>query len=328
LKQVLFDVKDVVKMITSGKKLILAADENQLNKLPSGSWIAGTTPYFMGEQGGILTNEKIYVTELPDFIKSSKIKLYNENNIHQIYNDAPRHGFTVLIIPAASSIHFTFALNAPNFPNFATRPLIGWIAGDSFQESEMKPKIYDGRENVARENGAIALHVELPDNKLAEVKILNIFEQGDGDTITFPQDGFSATTAFVNGEPVNFAEYLCEKAIDTRLLLMADLYGAMLNVSFKAIDCENNKVDFYAPVFAGFRYKIAKPINDYFGSFLKQVPQDAENDVFLACNCILNFLYAELEGRKFANFTGPITFGEIAYQLLNQTLVYLTIEDI
>jgi len=328
LKQVLFDTQDVIEMINSGKKLILAADETQLNKLPSGSWIAGTTPYFMGEQGGILTNEKIYVTELPDFIKSSEIKLYDENNIHQIYNDAPRHGFTVLIIPASSSIHFTFALNAPNFPNFATRPLIGWIAGDSVHETEMKPKIYDGRENKPRENGAIALHVELPSNKLAEVNILNIFEQGDGDTITFPQDGFSAKTAFVNGEPVNFAEYLCKKTIDTRLLLMADLYGAKLNVSFRTIDCEHNQVDFYAPVFAGFRYKIAKPINDYFGSFLKQVPQDAGNDVFLACNCILNFLYAELEGRKFANFTGPITFGEIAYQLLNQTLVYLTIEDI
>jgi hypothetical protein len=25
--------------------------------------------------------------------------------------------------------------------------------------------------------------------------------------------------------------------------------------------------------------------------------------------------------------TGPMTFGEIAYQLLNQTLVYLTVED-
>ena len=44
-----------------------------------------------------------------------------------------------------------------------------------------------------------------------------------------------------------------------------------------------------------------------------------------SCNCVLNYLYAGLEGKKTGEFNGPATFGEIAYQLLNQTLVYLTI---
>lgn len=35
-----------------------------------------------------------------------------------------------------------------------------------------------------------------------------------------------------------------------------------------------------------------------------------------------------LEGKKTGDVTGPVTFGEIAYQLLNQTLVYLNIIDI
>ena len=34
----------------------------------------------------------------------------------------------------------------------------------------------------------------------------------------------------------------------------------------------------------------------------------------------------KLEGKKTGAFTGPITFGEIAYQLLNQTLVYLEVK--
>jgi hypothetical protein len=33
-----------------------------------------------------------------------------------------------------------------------------------------------------------------------------------------------------------------------------------------------------------------------------------------------------LQGRQTARLTGPITFGEVAYQLLNQTAVYLTLE--
>ena len=42
---------------------------------------------------------------------------------------------------------------------------------------------------------------------------------------------------------------------------------------------------------------------------------------------MLNYLYAELEGKKTGSIVGPITFGEIAYVLLNQTLVHLLIEQ-
>ena len=44
-----------------------------------------------------------------------------------------------------------------------------------------------------------------------------------------------------------------------------------------------------------------------------------------SCNCILNYLYGELEGKVTEGMYGPVTFGEIAYQLLNQTLVYVRI---
>lgn len=327
MKQVLFEKEDVIKMISAGKRLILAGDEKNLLDLPAGQWIGGTIPFFMGENGGIYTTEKIFVTEIPDYVKNATIKVYNENNVSQVYNEAPHHGFSIIIIPAWSATHQTFALNAPDFPGFANRPLIGWIAGTAIENGQ-KPKIFDGTRSLPLENGAVVMHVDLPANKTAEIDIINIFEQGKGDTITFPENGFSVTTACINGQPQNFAEYLHEKSIDTRLLLITDLYGAKINISFKNIDFEKKQVNFYAPVFAGYRYKIASPVEDYFGGFLNLVPQDSGERAFFACNCILNFLYAGLEGRKFGNFTGPITFGEIAYQLLNQTLVYLTIEDV
>lgn len=46
-----------------------------------------------------------------------------------------------------------------------------------------------------------------------------------------------------------------------------------------------------------------------------------------SCNCILNFLYGGLEGERALPIGGPATFGEIAYVLLNQTLVYMEIDD-
>jgi hypothetical protein len=324
----MFTKNDVMAMISAGKKLLLAGDEKSLRDLPAGTWIAGTIPYFIGEQGGVFTQDQIYVTELPDYVLKTEVKIYDQTNIHQVYNDAPRHGFSVIIIPASSPTHFTFALKAPSFSGFATKPLIGWIAGVALSELEAKPKVFDGTQALALENGSVAIHVELPANKLAEIDILNIFEQGNGDTITFPEDGFSATMALINGQPKNFADYLLENAIDTRLPLVTDLYGAMINTSFKSLNFAKRQVNFYAPVFAGFRYKVAKPVDDYVGNFLKQVPEGVGDNLLFACNCVLNYLYAGLEGQTIGNFTGPSTFGEIAYQLMNQTMAYLTIEDV
>jgi hypothetical protein len=320
---------DAVKaMIASGKQLLLAGDEKALAALPRGSWIAGTIPYFMAEQGGEFTQERIYVTELPRYVEKIEIKVYDEKSIHRVYSETPQHGFSVIIIPASSQTHFTFALKAHSFPGFATRPLIGWISGVFLNElGKAIPKVFDGRQGKAIDNGAVVLHAQLPPGKLVDIGIVNIFEQGDNDTITFPEDGFRATEAMVNGQKKNFADYLMERTIDTKLPLVADLYGAMINTSFQNIDAAQKRVDFYAPVFAGIPYKIAKPVRDYASSFERRIPAGVGDNLLFSCNCILNYLYAELEGKKTANFTGPITFGEIAYQLLNQTLAYLTIED-
>jgi hypothetical protein len=327
MKPVMFNKADVAAMITAGKNLLLAGDEKSLQDLPPGSWIAGTIPYFMGEQGGVFTQDQIFVTELPPFVRKAEVRIYDESSIDHIYNDAPRHGFSVIIIPASSPTHFTFALNAPRFPGFATRPLIGWIAGTALQDQDARPKVFDGTRCQALTNGATVMHVELPETKLVEIDIVNIFEQGEGDTISFPRDGFSATEVLINGQVKNFADYLIGNSIDTRLPLVADLYGAMINTSFHSLDFAKRQVNFYAPVFAGFRYKLAKPVGDYVNHFLAEVPEDVGDNALFACNCILNYLYAGLEGRKTAHFTGPITFGEIAYQLLNQTMAYLKIED-
>jgi len=60
---------------------------------------------------------------------------------------------------------------------------------------------------------------------------------------------------------------------------------------------------------------------------LIQRTQDVNDDLEFSSNCILNYLYGELEGKKIKNVTGPITFGEIGYMLLNQTLTFLYIEN-
>ena len=170
------------------------------------------------------------------------------------------------------------------------------------------------------------MHVTLPPHKYADIGIVNIFSQGEGDVITFPEDGFSVTDAFINGEKRNFVEYVKEKKLDIRFPLVANYYGAMINISFQNIDEEQKKVNFYAPVFKGVEYKQAAPVGDYVTRFTAEMPQVGDQIAF-SCNCILNYLYSELEGKQTGVY-GPMTFGEIAYQLLNQTMAYVTINDL
>ena len=107
---------------------------------------------------------------------------------------------------------------------------------------------------------------------------------------------------------------------------MADYSGAMINTSFQEVDKDGRRVSFYAPIFRGVEYKVAAPVADYVTAFGRRLPRSAADSIAFSCNCILNYLYSDLEGKRTGNVTGPITFGEIAYQLLNQTLAYVTIQ--
>jgi hypothetical protein len=324
----MYSKKDVTEKIRNGEKLFLSGDEKVLRDLPTGTWIAGTIPYFMGDDGGVFSQDQIYVTQLPDYLSDVKIKVYDENTLSKVYEDIPDNGVGLIIIPASSSAHLTFALKSPTYPGFGTKPLIGWIAGVFLDElGKNTPKVVNGEEGKLLESEAVVMHLSLPANKQADISITNIFDQGTGDSITFGEDGFSAKEVKINGKTVNFAEYVTDNKLDTRLPLVADYYGAKVNISFQSVDEDNKEVHFYAPVFAGMEYKHAKPVSDYVSAFTSQMPNGSSDKILFSCNCILNYLYSELEGKKTGDVTGPMTFGEVAYQLLNQTLVYLNIED-
>lgn len=324
----MYSADELSKLITQGKTFFVAGDEDALKKLPKGQWIGGTIPYFMADSGGLVTKEKIFATELPSYIKGIHIKSYDESNIKNVYKDAPSNGFSMIIIPALTKMHLSFANNAPEYAEFASRPLLGWISGINLKDlGKISPKVFNGQSGEISESKAIVMQVELTENYVSEIGIVNIFEQGQGDVIEFLEGGFSAKEVKVNGEKVNFADYCKKKNLDVRLPLVANYAGAMINVSFQNVDQENKKVDFYAPVFTGVQYKQAGAVKDYVKSFTDSLPKNSDQILF-SCNCILNFLHSELEGKKTANITGPITFGEVAYQLLNQTMVYLNIQKI
>lgn len=323
MKKVMLTATEVAELITAGRFLALAADEETLKRLPRGNWIAGTIPYFVGESGGLQSRELIHVTDLAAADSGAKIVDYTLNTIPGIANDAPDNGYTVLVLPALSQIHTEYAKNARDYDGLFMKPIIGWISGVHLDDlGKITPKVFNGLTGTASDTQAVAIHVAVGAHLLPVIRILNLFRQGDGDVLTFPEDGFSASSCLVNGEPANFAEYVTRKGLDLSRPLVADYEGAQINTSFQGVDSAKGVVNFYAPVFAGMEYKQAAPVGDYVHDFEKMT-DDIHVQPHFACNCILNFLYGKLEGRKTGELTGPMTFGEIGYQLLNQTQVYL-----
>lgn len=319
-------LEETKKLISEGKLLHIAGDEKLMSQLPKGNWIGGTTPYFITEDGGITSNEKLFV-DVIDFALDFKVSEYDKNNIEEITKNAYDNGVTLLVIPFASEVAVKYSKEAPNSEELLLTPIVGWISGFNL-ETNGTAKVYNGISGSAFNDKAVALHINLPENKFASIGIINIFQYDENaDKIEFFEDSLSVKKCLVNGEEVIFEKYIADNKIDTKLPLVSDYNSVLINVSIKSVSADNNTVDLYAPVFAGREYRFASPVGDYHERFEKFLKDYDSNNPFFSCNCILNYLYGDLEGKATKPFAGPVTFGEVAYQLLNQTLVYVEIVE-
>lgn len=328
--QDILTIAEVEQHIAAGRTLLLAGEEALLAQLPTGNWVGGTSPFFITtQQCGLTPQGKIFVSDISDIVQHIEIKTYSQDTLPNVYNDAGEKGFSFIIIPGGSALHASFALNGPNYANFASQPLVGWISGVHPDNLGVQtPKICNGQTGQMSDQEAVVMHVTLVAGKTVDVGIINIFEPDNGDILTFPNNGFTCSDVAVNGVNENFAHYITRKGLDLKLPLVADYYGAMINISFQRVDTATGVVKLYAPVFTGVRYRYAKTVTNYVEAFKTRIKDAAlsSEQIIFSCNCVLNYL--ELESKNAIPFIGPITFGEIAYQLLNQTLVYLTIHDV
>lgn len=306
----------------------VAGDGRLLAQLPRGNWVGGTTPYLMtDEHGGLTTRDLLFVHQLPrDERAAPQFSTYDATTIPRITGDAPRNGYTFLLIPAFSDVHLTYGKDAPTYTDLFSHPIVGWITGVDLKDlGREKPRVFNGKTGEVLADRALACHVPLPAGKAMDVAIVNIFERSDGPDIRFETDGFEVTDCSIDGKRTNFARWLAENEVDTRLPLIADYSGALINASIQSVDVKAGKVVLYAPVFRSRTYRRAKSVPDYVEAF-RGATAGMNRDVPFACNCVLNFLYGNLEGAH-VGLPGPFTFGEIAFQLVNQTLVYSDVVD-
>jgi len=323
----LMTLEDAGRLIASGAVCCVAGDLQALQQLPKGQWIGGSIPYFMARAGGIVSRDQVFVTVLVGEGAPS-LHYLRADDVARVVADGPEHGYSLMIVPAGSQAHSRFAQDAATCADALLKPTIGWVSGVHISEMRTaKPVVFDGRTGQAHEEGLVVARVTLPADKLALVEITNIFEGDDADVLRFEQAGFDVTQVLVNGERCSFAEYLQARGnVDGQLPLVGNFGGANINASVRRVDLAAGTVQLYAPVFPGIDYHLAKPVADYVSTFRQRAAQTNTEGLVFSCNCILNFLYGNFEGQSLGDApTGPVTFGEIGYQLLNQTLVSLRV---
>jgi hypothetical protein len=326
MKNEMLTVAEASARIETGAVMAIAGAEELLRVLPHGRWIGGTTVYFVTEAGGAVVRDKLFCTTFEVAVDASP-RYVGLAEMPELAKGYHPNGFTMIMIPAFSVAHSNFAVDGQEYPGLFDQPLLGWVTGVHLDEvGKRAPMVFDGLTGIGYDEGAALLHVALPEDKHVDLDILNIFAQGDAEEhrFVFDESGFTARTATVGGKKVDFAAYVAEKTIDTRLPLVANYAGALVNVSIQSVDAESGEVKFYAPVVAGVEYRLAGALGNYAEAFAEGATGKGAGQY--SCNCILNYLYGDLEGKKTGEFTGPVTFGEIAYILLNQTLVRMDIE--
>lgn len=318
-------LEEATQLIENGAPLMISGARHLMDRLPAGNWIGGTSYYFMTEQGGRIDEERLHIQRLPGAVTQGTVKVYGKDDLKEVYRDIPRDGLAIIILPAFSEVHRDFALHSHDYADFALRPLMGWVAGVRREEMlTTRPMVYDGR-GAGFEEGAVVMHCTLKEQATVHLDVVNIFQQGKGAALTFPEDSFEVTACWVNGEPRRFADYLAEEKIDRRLPLVADYMGTSVNVDLGTVDEAAGKVTLVAPVMRDIVYRFADPIADYAKALRAALPAIEPSRLAFCVNCVDNFLYGGLEGETLGPFVGPCTFGEVAYQLLNQTIVYALI---
>ena len=311
-------------LVRTGRPLTIAGSEALLRQLPRGTWIGGTLPYFMGPDGAVVSHEFLLVNALPPEAIAAVVRSYDVEALPRFPRDAPDAGCTLLLAPGFSDVLQAYGRDAQRWPGLFDRPVVGWVSGVELGSPDTAAVI-DGTTGEIFTNRAVALHVTLAPGVIARADLINIFSPGPGPDLTFPVGGFEIDSALIDGRPVRFSSWLAENAIDTRLPLIADYSGASINVSVQAVDAKTGRVRLFAPVFPEMTYRFAAPVADAAQAFRDALDRRAARPAF-GCNCVLNLFHGDLLGKKTGAHQVPFTFGEIAYLLLNQTMVVLTFE--
>ncbi|MCR5453699.1 MAG: hypothetical protein K6F33_01770 [Bacteroidales bacterium] len=328
----LYTKQEVVELIKADHVMLLSGSDKALTGLPKGKWIAGTTPYFMDEVGKV-DEENIFVDDFTDIAKDAKVEVFDTASIHEIATKGYNNGFIVMTMPIDTEIYFEFSNKSLEYEGIYNNPLVGFVACCNFNDygnfGSLKTFVGAGNYGQLFRNKAAALYVELPENMTARAEIINL-DTIDHSTpkVVFPKTSFVQSDCTIDGKPGNIAEYM-ENYVKPRMggksytQMITSQNGALINRDPKVVDVQKGTTSFFSPAYAGDEYYLVKPGNDYLTMFNNAL--EAKSNVAACFSCISYFFGGNFEGKTITK-NGCYAFGEIAYQLLNKTIVTLEID--
>jgi len=194
----LYSLEETIKLIEEKKILVLSGPKELLEKLPAGNYIAGSSYYFISDSKGIKTDDKIYVDDVTDVAKDFKINVYNKDALKNINKDAFDHGFSYILVPFEGATHNELALNLPFYEDFATKPLYGFVTGASGNHWALnKAIVLDGLHKYISHDDAVVLHIEIAEDKYAEIDIIDPFEPDTSVECKFDETGYVIKDAYI-----------------------------------------------------------------------------------------------------------------------------------
>jgi hypothetical protein len=328
----LLDLRTTIELIQGGRVLVISGEEKLMDKLPIGNWIGGTTPFFyFKNERGKADKSKLFVADFTESINDFKILTLDEGLLASVNSIGFENGFSFLILPSGQKIHHSFAVNGKDYATIKNNPLIGFVAGIDLDEyrNGKTVRLFNGDTKQSFNNNAVVMCCSLLPPKLARVSSINIFEPTYEFYLEVFEDTARVKECLINGELTNFYQFLKDNKIDVSHPLIFDQGGVYVNVSFQFLFKETKEVFLFAPLLKGKKYYFSKKLSDYQGTFKSKLLDrvEQETSIIYNCNSILNYVHCKLN-KSSIGFSGPVTFGEIANQLLNQTLTYLAIDEL
>jgi hypothetical protein len=337
-EQGLCPVTDAARMIGAGRVLLLAGTEEDLANLPQGRWIGGTAGHFLTPQGCVPAGGVVFYIDFTALAAAASWRSFGAEDVHQLAGHYPENGFAILILPGFSQLLGQVAGSIMEFDGLYNLPLMGWVSSVPLGSlpaaaPQARPKIFAGGP-VAQAERAAVLYVTLAPQYFAQLQIANLFAPGDGPEIRFPQPGqIIDGDCLIGGVRRNLARYMAEAEIDQRLPLVADHEGALLNVAILQSEPQSGRVTLLGPVSPALTYRFAAEVPEYEAAFSHAAAEIVLEQAAHACICVLHYHYAGLTqpdggAGPALGITAPVTFGQIAYTVLNQTLSCLTISQV
>jgi len=328
IEKKLYTVEEVKDFINQGKIMMLSGSADAIKDLPKGKWIAGTCPYFMSGVGKI-DKQMIMVDDFSDIASNVCIESFDENNIEKLCEKSYDNGFNVIILPFQSPVYYKFATDSMKYEGVFNNPLVGYVACCLFEEiGKVNTYTSTGLDSKLSDKNAVVMHIELPKNLVARTEILDLDTIDENSkSVVFPKDGFAQKECLIDGKPGVFSDFLKEYRDTTGRIspIICNMNGALVNRDVNSIDWNTGDVTFFSPAYEGDVYYMSKQIGDY-----QQLMNEAfakKKNVSLCISCGSYYLGGDLTGKN-VSLNGVYAFGEIAFQLLNKTIVTLEIDEI